>query len=801
MFWWSWFVFVLGVAAAPQPQGPPSPTTTPNPSACALISRGASSVLAVNPSGEHAHIPHRTAPHRTAPQATPAFPAAMAFDCLRTVPNRPGPALQLIESLKAFSNWQSTLPWLKDPPESYPLPPVDIQGTLDRIAAKAAAGGYISEYDFQLDIYLGIAAAHDGHFAYIGDIFKAFLFRNDLASDMVSLSPDGVSLPKLYRLSSFQRNARIMPPAITEINGVNATEFILDLGAQMSFYQDADARWNSFFPTYADPNANNPLFISLVYLGPSLTFTYENGETQTAATRAILRSDADFDGIASGDDFYDRFCTPSPPFNPMQDPVPATRLARSRRRRSDGDREGDRHDHGSPGALRPRSPSLSDYPDPIVQNSDEGTTMGFFLDEPGLRDVAVLAISSFSEETAFNYLSVFQNTVEAFLDACRAANKTRLVIDLTANGGGQILAGFELFAQLFPGRDAFNANNMRLPDSLVSLSRVLSSLPLRDQQEAVAVSPLLANLSPLELRTPQGDEFTSVDQLLTPVTLRGDKFSAYMRQPDVAGFTLTGTGRRANPPASPFKAEDIVLLTDGTCGSTCTIFSYLMIFQENVKTVSVGGAPRAGAMQAVGGVEGSQVLRFSEIANASAAAILISAELEGGGAAGAARLDASELGTLARGYAARRAADPARSPGSVNFKNAFAPADARTPLQFADAPARCRFFYAPAALFAPAALWARAANATWRDPAALCAPGSRVPAPAPAPLDPAFQAASTAPDAPGAPADDQAPGAGAAGGSSSTATEAGGQSSAARAPGAPRWAAWLLAAALAASYL
>ena len=78
------------------------------------------------------------------------------------------------------------------------LPPVDIQGSLDNISTTAQDGGYASEYEFQLAIYETIISAHDGHFTYRGDIFKAFVFRNNLAADIVSVSRNGTELPKLY---------------------------------------------------------------------------------------------------------------------------------------------------------------------------------------------------------------------------------------------------------------------------------------------------------------------------------------------------------------------------------------------------------------------------------------------------------------------------------------------------------------------------------------------------------------------------------------------------------------------------
>ena len=95
----------------------------------------------------------------------------MAFQCLKSVPNKADEAVKLVDSLKAFVQWQSTLAWLKDPPPSYMLAPTDIEGTLDSIQAIARGGGYESEYDFQLALFQLIASAHDGHFSFRGDVF------------------------------------------------------------------------------------------------------------------------------------------------------------------------------------------------------------------------------------------------------------------------------------------------------------------------------------------------------------------------------------------------------------------------------------------------------------------------------------------------------------------------------------------------------------------------------------------------------------------------------------------------------
>ena len=110
--------------------------------------------------------------------------------------------MRLVKSLKAFAQWQSTHAWLKDPPQGYMLPATDILGGLDNISSNAETGKYKSEYEFQGAIIELWASAHDGHFSYRPDLFKAFGFRNNLTIDLVSVSEDGVAFPKLYHLGT-----------------------------------------------------------------------------------------------------------------------------------------------------------------------------------------------------------------------------------------------------------------------------------------------------------------------------------------------------------------------------------------------------------------------------------------------------------------------------------------------------------------------------------------------------------------------------------------------------------------------
>ncbi|GKT49703.1 peptidase S41 family protein ustP [Colletotrichum spaethianum] len=80
------------------------------------------------------------------------------------------------------------------------------------------------------------------------------------------------------------------------------------------------------------------------------------------------------------------------------------------------------------------------------------------------------------------------------------------------------------------------------------------------------------------------------------------------------GFDVTGYGSRMNY-TRPFGGpENIVLLYDGACASTCTLFSQFMKRDAGVKSIAMGGRPEIeDRIQGTGGVKGSQTYSFGSI--------------------------------------------------------------------------------------------------------------------------------------------------------------------------------------------
>jgi hypothetical protein len=84
-------------------------------------------------------------------------PADLAWSCLHSIPLNVTAALDLVESLKPYVAFQSSIGFIKNPPAEYKAKiqgPVDVFGELDRISDKVRNSGYDGEYEVSYNIDL-----------------------------------------------------------------------------------------------------------------------------------------------------------------------------------------------------------------------------------------------------------------------------------------------------------------------------------------------------------------------------------------------------------------------------------------------------------------------------------------------------------------------------------------------------------------------------------------------------------------------------------------------------------------------
>ena len=202
-----------------------------------------------------------------------------------------------------------------------------------------------------------------------------------------------------------------------------------------------------------------------------------------------------------------------------------------------------------------------------------------------------------------------------------------------------------------------------------------------------------------------GRSFSSWSEKYGLYQHHGDNFTSLIRNEKASQIKQNEAHSDADGNVSTrsdtmFRAEDMVLFSNGLCFSTCTSFSELMRHQGGVKTVVVGGRPQNAPMQAVGGVEGLEVWTWQHIRDlVNRSEGFLSSQFSG-----------------SRGFTAYSDLPFRRGgAGVVNIRdNIRVGDDQEVPLQFQYEAADCRIWYEASHIINVEALWERAADVAWR---------------------------------------------------------------------------------------
>lgn len=157
-----------------------------------------------------------------------------------------------------------------------------------------------------------------------------------------------------------------------------------------------------------------------------------------------------------------------------------------------------------------------------------------------------------------------------------------------------------------------------------------------------------------------------------------------------------------NPSSGPpiFEPENMVMLMDGLCGSSCASFHEELKNVAGVKSVVVGGRAKEGPMQALGGTKGGTILSFSEMSQTIAGMINATEAL------GIEGFETPELKALANPEVLLRRAGV---DGQIQIQDQVRKGDSsESTLQYTYEDADCRMFWTTKTLFEPQALWAAA---------------------------------------------------------------------------------------------
>lgn len=501
---------------------------------------------------------------------------------------------------------------------------------------------------------------------------------------------------------------RVSP--VVKINDQDAAEYMETLSDSQT-YQDPDARYNDGFfslSRFTSPSTMLGGFYSgAMALWPGTakhTLEYANGTTSDSTVIGGYSYDDGFP-YANGREVYEDYCLPATQTSSTSSPTSTPTSTSTSTSTS------------SASASATPKPAPTGYPEAVIRDKNNFLA-GYLPSEPPLQDTAVLSVPTFSVTDDEEDTYKVSNLAVRFIQKAKAEGRKKIILDLVSNPGGDLIWAYDLFTLFFPNKLPYASTRFRAHDALYLLGKVGYSIP-EDTDEPHLRE--IHNTGYFNMKTPnQSYTFQSADEFYGPHSVLGanltsaasDNYQWFSEPMDpIHGYG----GVKNNYTTAPFAPEDILILTDGACSSSCPLFTKLMS-EEGVRTVTFGGRPQYGPMQSMGGTRGGEVLDGESLVN------MISGAHQIANATGI--LTDEELQTL-------KELSPAVEPPlmyssvSVNLRNSYARDDEESlmPLQFVYKPADCRLFYTLENIFRPSTTWAAAARAIWGE--GNCVAGSQ----------------------------------------------------------------------------
>lgn len=304
---------------------------------------------------------------------------------------------------------------------------------------------------------------------------------------------------------------------LAKVNGQNATLYLEFISQSTSVYQDNDANYNQMF--YSIPNlaffGSSGMFTSGAYIygfsADVIQYTFANGTSINAEIYAS--TSLNFTSISSGKDLFN-----------------AVDLPESESTYSSSSASDSRQSTKTKTAARSIT-SLTGYPEPIVMHPD-GYTSGYFFEDS---KTAILVMQGFIDpyQKDGKAAAEQQRVISEFLAECQKAKMEYLIVDVQANGGGDLFSGYDAFKQIFPSLVPFGASRYRATPLVNYMGTIFTGAGTYDASHDYlfqAQSELDGN----------GQPFQSWNQEDPNTPIYGDNFTAELRYNLSDHITMVG---------------------------------------------------------------------------------------------------------------------------------------------------------------------------------------------------------------------------------------------------------------------
>jgi len=623
---------------------------------------------------------------------------ADAYACLASVPFNSTRSVEVVQKLAKFLTTYSAQAFFIDPPTpELGMNSVDLPAQLEIIEKRASKkDGYPNDYAFNVELMELFSSFNDGHVMYMPfcarGVFQTFYHDYPV----IALSKDVDTTPELFLVDP---STGEIGEQVKVINGEPAHQHLLRLVEKMNdlHWIDPDARYNDLLFKRGQREKDVKLgtfAMREIYYEDSFMMETVSGKEIKVEWKVDI-SRFPLQKVYSTESLLKNVCLPQDPMANMT-PEQIKQLTEAKKKQeaagnstaaataaptTQAQNSTAKLDDGKKSVLAILTPNESDMGDgtyfpyaktaPWWPKSVARTNGSEFTVHVVDSETAVFAIHSF-ENYAQGKNKVFgpywQQAIDDAKKALMKHGVKRLIFDLSDNGGGTLTLGLNTFRQFFPDATPYYGQDAR-------------SSPLTDV--------LLKSDNMTYLQKEDGTKFSGVEEFLTPVEKFNDKFTAKARwyPANFISKELTLTPEQV-PKDNFLPLENVVLLTDGRCGSTCAVFAEALS-STGVRSVAVGGRPFRTStirpMQAIGGIKGTEMITYSFSARRQKLAPEI------------------VPGPL-----------PIQAEASVNYRNSYAPGE-DLPLEFVYEAADYRIMKTAEMYKNPAKIWEAARAVVWGE--------------------------------------------------------------------------------------
>ncbi|KAJ7303009.1 hypothetical protein DFH08DRAFT_1089560 [Mycena albidolilacea] len=564
--------------------------------------------------------------------ASPWVSSETAHACELNVPFNKTRCLAIVDTTLKSLPYYSLETWFAHSPNPKIPHDVSIRGLLQNVQRRIARSEYSTDWEFNIAVTDAYNREQDGHTVYVAACTEAFSWNLPFSISTLAETPFArAAFPTFLVNYDFPNQDRpgleeyfeslgvhVRPydgARVLAIDGVDAGKYLIDLASRSSIYDGLVGGYESLDPRYmrlmARYSADTASGLFTQEVGRFGQRSFYPGADSVTVRLQTARGDvesvtvpwaAKFLGEGNTTtSFIAKTCLPADEEGTEEtEHDGALRLRRKAVTAPDTQLS-----LRATASANPRDTPETNYVQPNLKPFGHMLTLDVYqLDKHP--KVGVVYLEQFAPSGRYDsdtYFEEISETLFTGITALKRAGVKHVLLDISGNRGGYIQAGaitlWSLWPRdLYPGFPAvYRVNDLirRQSDAAAATNNTDSEYFYGNYRSEKYI-PLTSNRDFMDPPVPQ--------------TVNGvvDAYS----HPFLDDFG-NSSAALTNFTAPPFAGKDLVLVSNGICASTCSIFSSYLFQKHGVRSAVFGGTPNSTMAQFDGGIKGSEVTDLNTI--------------------------------------------------------------------------------------------------------------------------------------------------------------------------------------------